>query len=91
MKSPSSSSPCFDEEYDEDFEIEAAKLPRNVDEFEILKDLASISISDGDISYSEVEMIHRLGKAFGLSEILVSAAMIEVALNSNIKLTTSFN
>ena len=79
------------EGYDDEFKIEPAVVPDGVDAFEILKDLSGLALSDGDFSYSEVDMIHRLGKAFGLSEILVSAAMIEVALNSNTKLTTSFN
>ena len=79
------------EGYDDEFEIEPAVVPDGVDAFEILKDLSGIALSDGDFSYSEVDMIHRLGKSFGLSEVMISAAMLEVALNSKKEITTSFD
>ena len=79
------------EGYDDEFEIEPAVVPDGVDAFEILKDLSGIALSDGDFSYSEVDMIHRLGKSFGLSEVMISAAMLEVALNSKKEIITSFD
>ena len=90
--------PSVDEEgeedtegYDDEFEIEPAVVPDGVDAFEILKDLSGLALSDGDFSYSEVDMIHRLGKSFGLSEVMISAAMLEVALNSKKEIITSFD
>jgi len=79
------------EGYDDEFEIEPAVVPDGVDAFEILKDLSGLALSDGDFSYSEVDMIHRLGKSFGLSEVMISAAMLEVALNSKKEIITSFD
>jgi|SaaInl7_100m_RNA_FD_contig_41_2032918_length_743_multi_3_in_0_out_0_1 hypothetical protein len=79
------------EGYDDEFKIEPAVVPDGVDAFEILKDLSGLALSDGDFSYSEVDMIHRLGKSFGLSEVMISAAMLEVALNSKKEITTSFD
>ena len=79
------------EGYDDEFKIEPAVAPDGVDAFEILKDLSGLALSDGDFSYSEVDMIHRLGKSFGLSEVMISAAMLEVALNSKKEITTSFD
>ena len=79
------------EGYDDEFEIEPAVVPDGVDAFEILKDLSGLALSDGDFSYSEVDMIHRLGKSFGLSEVMIWAAMLEVALNSKKEIITSFD
>lgn len=90
--------PSVDEEgeedtegYDDEFEVEPAVVPDGVDAFEILKDLSGLALSDGNFSYSEVDMIHRLGKSFGLSEVMISAAMLEVALNSKKEIITSFD
>ena len=77
--------------YDDEFEIEPAVVPDGVDAFEILKDLSGLALSDGNFSYSEVDMIQRLGKSFGLSEVMISAAMLEVALNSKKEIITSFD
>lgn len=47
-----------------------------VDCFDILKDLAKIAISDGEITFSEVSVIHLLGESFGLEPSLSSVALL---------------
>ena len=49
------------------------------DTFEILKDLAGIAVSDGEMSMGEVEVIHLLAEAFGLHPVLASLALLHAA------------
>jgi len=59
-----------------------------IDSFELLKDLAEIIISDGDVSYGEVEVIHLLTVAFGLDPIFASFALLATVANkTNLKFT----
>lgn len=46
------------------------------DSFEILKDLAKLTVSDGEITFSEVSVIHLLGESFGLDPSLSSVALL---------------
>ena len=78
-------------EYDETFEIPSAVLPEGVDGFELLKDLSQVALADGELSLSEVDIMHRLGKSFELSELFVSAAIVEAVINSDKKINVCFN
>ena len=78
-------------EYDETFEIPSAVPPEGVDGFELLKDLAQVALADGELSLSELDIMHRLGKSFKLSRLFVSAAIIEAVINSDKKINVCFN
>jgi len=58
-----------------------------IDSFEILQDLARITISDGEMTFNEVGVIHLLGDAFGLDPSLSSVALLNaVKEQPNLKL-----
>ncbi len=82
---------ALDSFFDEDFEIENNLLPEGIDEFELLKDLTSVALADGELSYGELDIIHRLGKSFGASEIMITAAILEVVNNSKIKISMALS
>ena len=52
-----------------------------IDCFEVLKDLATIIVSDGEVAYGEVEIIHILTEAFGLDSIFASLALLTAVAN----------
>jgi uncharacterized tellurite resistance protein B-like protein len=81
----------LEEKFDEDFEIQPMNIPEGIDEFEVLKDLSTIAFADGELSFNELDIIHRLGKAFGCSEVLITGAIVNIAVNSKTKLKTNFN
>ena len=65
-----------------DQEISLGNLElEGIDSFEVLKDLATIIVSDGEVAYGEVEVIHLLTEAFGLDSIFASLALLAAVAN----------
>lgn len=57
-----------------------------VDFFDVLKDLANITMRDDVVSFKEIELLHAIAKACNTSEVMVTAAMLQVAKEHNPRL-----
>jgi len=76
------------DEESEDEEISLSDIDFDeVDCYELLKDLANLTVADGEISFDEVEIIHTLAEKYELSPVLASMALLNaVKTTSNIKI-----
>ncbi len=72
-----------EEEKAEEADINIGELAiEDIDSFEILKDLTSIAVADGELSTAEVDVIHSLAEAFGLDSRFATMAILN-AVKSN--------
>lgn len=63
-------------EEESDFVLGNLEL-EGIDSFEVLKDLALIIVSDGEICFDEVANVHLLAEAFGLDSVFSTIAILE--------------
>lgn len=70
------------EETDEDFDLGSIYLGK-VDEFEVLCDLALLIVSDKIVSYSEIDILHRIAEAMNTKPDLATAALLKVVIENN--------
>ncbi len=76
-----------EKEEESDFELGEIHFD-DVDSFEVLKDLALICATDGEISIGEIDVIHSLAEAFELDGRFASLALFNaVKSKSNIKIS----
>ena len=80
------------EETDEDFELGDIHLGE-VDDFEILCDLASLMVADKEVSFTEIDILHRIAEAINAQPQLASAALVKAVAenNSKVRLDESFS
>ena len=64
------------EEKDEDFEIEDISLGE-VDDFEVLCDAALLIVADKKVTYTEIDILHRIARAIGSQPELATAAIVK--------------
>jgi hypothetical protein len=59
-----------------------------IDELELLTDLASLAVSDKEIDFGEISILHEIGSSIGADAATVTAALLSAMINSKgIKLT----
>lgn len=54
-----------------------------IDEFELLSDLARIAVSDKEINFREISILHEIGASIGSDPTVVTAALLSAVINSN--------
>jgi len=54
-----------------------------VDRYDVLDDLALLVVADNVIEYSEIEILHCLGKAMNVAPEIVSLSLLKAAASSN--------
>jgi len=71
-------------ETDEDFDIGRVYLGE-VDDFEVLCDLSALIVADKIVSFSEIDILHRIAKAIGAQPELATAALLKATKENNAK------
>ena len=72
-----------EDEKTEDADIYIGELAlEDIDTFEVLKDLTSIAVADGELSTAEVDVIHSLAESFCLDSRFATMAILN-AVKSN--------
>lgn len=74
-----------EEEKDEDLNIGALDFGE-VDGKAILDDLATLAVADKKVDYSEVDVLHTIGKGANLDPMLVTAALLQAVNKANASL-----
>lgn len=74
-----------EEEKDEDLNIGVLDFGE-VDGKAILDDLARLAVADKKVDYSEVDVLHTIGKAANLDPMLVTAALLQAVNKANASL-----
>jgi len=72
------------EETDEDFDIGNVYLGE-VDDFEVLSDLASLIVSDKEVTFTEIDILHRISEAMNSQPQLATAALLKAVIGNNSK------
>jgi len=73
------------EEVDEDLDIGNVYLGE-VDNFEVLCDLASIIVSDKEVTFTEIDILHRISEAMNSQPQLATAALVKAVSENNSKI-----
>jgi hypothetical protein len=75
------------EEKDEEFEIGNVSLGE-VDDFEVLCDLALLIVADKKVTYTEIDILHRIARAIDSQPELATAAIVKAVVKkkSRVKL-----
>jgi len=72
------------EEKDEDFEIGDVSLGE-VDDFDILCDLALLIVADKKVTYTEIDILHRIARAIKSQPELATAAIVKAVAKKKSK------
>ena len=71
-------------EEDEDLTFGAIDLGAGVDPYEVLVGLAKLACADKELTWNEIDMIHRLGEAMNIQGEMVSAALLTAASSADV-------
>jgi hypothetical protein len=72
------------EETDEEFDIGNVYLGE-VDDFEVLCDLAVLIVADKEVTFTEIDILHRIAEAINSQAELTTAALIKAVTENNSK------
>jgi len=72
------------EETDEDFDIGNVYLGE-VDDFEVLSDLASLIVADKEVTFTEIDILHHIAEAMNTQPQLATAALVKAVTENNSK------
>ena len=72
------------EETDEELDIGNVYLGE-ADDFEVLSDLASLIVADKEVTFSEIDILHRIAEAINSQPQLVTAAVLKAVIENNSK------
>ena len=74
------------EEIDLDIDLEQCKI-EDVDEFDILHDIAKVIIADKVIDMAEIDVMHTIGNALQVDPQMVTAAIVQAIDESKVAIT----
>ena len=73
-----------EEEVEEDLNFGAIDLGPGVDPYDILCGLAQLACSDNELTWQEIDILHRLGESMNVSKELVTTALVKAAAMTNV-------
>ena len=73
------------EETEEDLDFGAIDLGPDVDSYEVLCGLARLACSDKELTWQEIDVLHKLGESMNVSKELVTAALVKAAAVDGVK------
>ncbi len=73
------------EETEEELDFGALDLGPDVDTYEVLCALAQLACSDMELTWQEIDILHKLGEAMNVGKELVTAALVQATAMSDVK------
>ena len=72
------------EETEEDLDFGVIDLGPGVDSYEVLCGLAQLACSDKELTWQEIEILHRLGESMNVGKELVTTALVRAAAMTDV-------
>ena len=76
------------EETEEELDFGPIDLGPGVDAYDVLNGLAQLACSDKQLTWQEIDILHRLGESMNVGKEIVTAALVKAAAVDGVKVVT---